>query len=94
MRLTAARASPVSGSEKATRSVALSLDRPRSYPALHSFVTQRPLFALFSTPSVRLPFHSRYYLSVFFRGSHTSQKWVPFRKVTPTSPSRPSPSSS
>jgi hypothetical protein len=31
---------------------------------------------------------------VFFCRSYTSSKWVPFRKSTPTSPSRPSPSSS
>lgn len=71
-----------------------SLDRPRSYPDSSQLpITQRRLFAL----SYPLRLHdppSRYCTSVFFFRSYTSSKWVPFRKSTPTSPSRPSPSSS
>jgi hypothetical protein len=77
----------------------LSLDRPRSYPARAASnhptsVLCPPSTSLSSTlqSAPRKPLIFLFF--VFFGRSYTSPKWVPFRKSTPMSPSRPSPSSS
>src|SRR4051812_1351350 len=76
------------GFGKSSHAQWLSLDRPRSRPALHSF--DHPTSHLL--PSQLL---SPLTIAIAFLCSeYTSPKWVPFRKLTPTSLSRPSPSSS
>lgn len=76
----------------------LSLDRPRSYPAPSSFESPNVCSLPSPTSLVQSPSSPPQTDIVLFVCSfcrnYTSTKWVPFRKSTPTSLSRPSPSSS